>query len=250
MNSKTERRTTVKVGACQVPEFWQKEEEAISCINDYASKAQAEKAGVLCFPECFLQGYLTRKEEAEQHAIDLSSAQFQVILEKLSSTPMLVIGLIERFHGHLYNSAIVIHHKKLIGVYRKTNLMDGERIFEPGISYPVFESNGLRFGINICYDTNFPGAAMAIATQGANLIVCCSNTMMGKLKSEKLINLHNEVRAQRCRETGLWMISSDIRGERDGKVAYGPTAVINPDGIIIDQLPLLSNGIVWADIPI
>jgi predicted amidohydrolase len=74
--------------------------------------------------------------------------------------------------------------------------------------------------------------------------------MMGRQKSAALKNLHNEVRAQRCQETGLWLISSDVTGEQDNKISYGPTAVINPAGHIVAQVSLLEVVMISAEIPL
>ncbi len=49
--------------------------------------------------------------------------------------------------------------------------------------------------------------------------------------------MHNSVRGERCRETGLWLVSADVTGERDGRISLGPTAVPNPAGEVVAQLP-------------
>ena len=42
-------------------------------------------------------------------------------------------------------------------------------------------------------------------------------------------DLHNQIRAERVRETGMWLVSADVTGERDEhRIGYGPTSVINP----------------------
>ncbi len=51
-------------------------------------------------------------------------------------------------------------------------------------------------------------------------------------------------------ETGLWIVSADITGERDGRISYGPTAVINPQGQVVAQVPLLEIGMVTLEIPL
>jgi predicted amidohydrolase len=242
---------TVKIAACQLPDLREDIDSALSYIKDFSAKAQSESIELLCFPECFLQGYLVDDLAARRHALDLSSAKFQQILRQLPfDGPMLIIGLITVENGLLYNTAIVVYHGKLIGQYRKMHLLSGESIFEPGHECPIFEINGLKFGINICYDTNFPEAARVIAAQGAHLIVCPANNMMSREKAEKFKPIHNEVRAKRCRETGLWLISSDVTGERNNRISYGPTAVINPDGNVLAQVPLMEVGMISAEIPI
>ena len=68
----------------------------------------------------------------------------------------MVIRLIEVEEGRLFNTAIVADRGVPIGRYRKAHLLSGEHIFDAGSDSCIFEVDGLRFGINICYDTNFP----------------------------------------------------------------------------------------------
>lgn len=240
---------SVKVAACQVPELRADVEGALAWIAAFSAKAQPQGISLLCFPECFLQGYLVEDEQAQLHALDLSSSEFRQILERLPQTgPMLVFGMIEKEGGRLFNTAVVVDRGRLLGCYRKNHLLEGERIFEPGTSYPTFEVEGLKFGINICYDTNFSESAVALSAQGVSLIVCPANNMMRREKSEEFKHLHNKVRAERTKETGLWLISSDVTGERDGRISYGPTAVISPEGNVVGQVPLLEVGMVAAEI--
>lgn len=232
-----------------MPDIREDLDEALSWIGKYSEKAESQGIRLLCFPECFLQGYLVEKESAHHHALNLSSAKFEEVLERLSKAgPTLVFGMIEAEDGRLFNTAVVVDRGRLLGRYRKTHLLGGEHVFESGTSYPIFEVDGLKFGINICYDTNFSEAASAIAAQGGDLIVCPANNMMGREKAEKFKHLHNEVRSERAKETGLWLISSDVTGERDDRISYGPTAVINPDGLVVAQVPLLEFGMVSTEI--
>jgi predicted amidohydrolase len=112
----------------------------------------------------------------------------------------------------------------------------------------MFQVNGLTLGINICYDTHFPEAAVALAAKGAKLIVCPSNNLMSHAKAMAYKDVHNRVRADRTRETGMWLISSDVTGESEGRLALGPTAVINPAGEVVMQVPLGGTGLVTAEI--
>jgi predicted amidohydrolase len=240
--------TTVKIAACQVPDIREDVEASLNSMRSFAEAADVHGARLVCFPECFLQGYLC-DERARRHAMDLSSAAFKSVLERLNDlTPTLVFGLIESDGGSLFNTAAVVREGQLLGRYRKTHLLSGERIFTAGTEYPVFRADGLTFGINICYDTNFAEAAAALAVRGADLIVCPSNNMMSLSKAMAYKDVHNDVRARRTKETGTWLISSDVTGECDGRLALGPTAVINPDGRVVAQVPLRQTGLVTAEI--
>jgi predicted amidohydrolase len=241
---------TIRIAAAQTVEFREDIEAALNCVADVAARAKTEGAALLCFPECFLPGYLTDETPARRNAVDLASPAFKALLNRLPNTgPMLVIGLIEVENGRLFNTAIVVDHGTLIGRHRKVHLLSGERIFNAGSDSHIFEIAGLRFGINICYETNFPEAARKIADLGASLIVCLANNMHFRKTAEALKNAHNSVRGERCRETGLWLVSADVTGERDGRISWGPTAILNPAGEVVAQLPLEKAGLLVFDIP-
>jgi predicted amidohydrolase len=116
----------------------------------------------LLFPECFLQGYLVESEHLSRYALDFTTTAFRKILDRLSPIrPTLVFGVIEQCGAAYFNTAVVVRHGALEGFYRKTHLVPGERLFQAGDAYPTFSLNGVTYGINICYDTNFPEAAKA-----------------------------------------------------------------------------------------
>lgn len=54
----------------------------------------------------------------------------------------------------------------------------------------IFEIEALRFGINICYDTNFSDIAEQVAKAKATLIVCCSNNTFPLGKAEAFRKVH------------------------------------------------------------
>jgi predicted amidohydrolase len=232
-----------------MPEVRENVHRATSLMQACLAKADFQGVDLLCFPECYLQGYLTEYSAAKKHALNLQSPAFADLLARFSGfRSVFVFGFIEAENGCLFNSAAVVHQGRLVGRYRKTHLLSGEAIFQPGFEYPVFDVDGLCFGINICYDTNFNNAAAAVAERGGKLILCPANNMMRLQVAERMKPLHNECRAQRAKETGCWLVSSDVTGRRDNRISYGPTAVINPAGIVLAQVPLLQTGMVLANI--
>jgi predicted amidohydrolase len=240
---------TIKVSVCQVPDIRDDIETSLKWIQKFIEQAEDEGVSLICFPECFLQGYLTEKVLAEKYAINLNCLAFKSILKQLAKNkPMIVFGLIEEEDKNLFNTAVVIKEGKLIGKYRKTHLLDGETVFTAGTEYPVFEENGLKFGINICYDTQFPEAAANLTDQGAKLILCVSNTMMSLKKAEKFKHLHIPMRTERVNEKKIWMLSSDITGVREGRIAYGTTSAINPAGEVVAQVSFMETGMLVVEI--
>jgi predicted amidohydrolase len=238
-----------KVAACQVPDIRQNIEASLEWIERFTKEAEEKNVSLICFPECFLQGYLTDKLLATKYAVNLFSPTFEMILRQLAvHNPVIVFGLIEEDAGNLYNTAVVIKQGELIGKYRKIHLLEGEQIFNAGSEYPTFQINDLKFGLNICYDTQFAEAATNVARQGASLILCPANNMMRYETAEKYKQLHHEMRIERVNENRVWLISADVTGKRDGSIAYGPTSAINPEGKIVDQVPLMETGMIIVEI--
>jgi predicted amidohydrolase len=242
---------THRIAAAQTPEFRENVDGALRHLADTVEQAHAAGAALVCFPEGFLQGYLTEERSARAAAIDLGSPVFKGMLGRLPENgPMLVFGLVEIDDGRLFNTAVVVHRRALIGRYRKAHLLSRERCYSAGCTPGVFQVNGLRFGINICHDTNFTTAARGVVALGASLIVCPANNMLPLKAAETWKDHHNAIRAERCRETGLWLVSADVTGERDGSVSWGPTAVITPTGEVAAQLPLGRPGLLVFDLPL
>jgi predicted amidohydrolase len=238
-----------KVAACQVPDIRENIDSSLKWIKRFTERAEKKNVSLVCFPECFLQGYLTDKKLAKKYAVDLTSPTFKTILQQLAKyKPLIVFGLIEQDNGNLFNTAVVIKDGELLGRYRKTHLLEGERIFKPGSDYPVFQINGLKFGINICYDTQFPEAAKNVAQQGATLILCPANNMMRYETAEKFKHLHHKMRIERVTETKVWLVSADVTGKHNGRISYGPTSAINPAGKVVKQVRLMEAGMITIEI--
>jgi predicted amidohydrolase len=243
-------RGHLRVGACQTREILGDVEAALSCIEDFAAQADAQGVDLLVFPECFLQGYLVEERHVRRHALGLGSAQFAAVLRRLARVDQaLVFGVIEQDAGTYFNTAAVVVRGTLVGAYRKTHLMPGESLFQQGGSYPTFELRGVRFGINICYDLQFAEVAGQVAAQGAQLLLVPAQNMMRRAAAAYWKDLHHGIAAERVRETGMWLVSADVTGERDRyRVGYGPTGVINPQAQVVARIPLMATGMVVADI--
>jgi predicted amidohydrolase len=240
----------MRIGVCQTPEILGDVDAALRVVRDFAGRADAAAVDLLLFPECFLQGYLVTEEHLGRYALEFDSPGFGVVLSQLARLrQMLVFGVIERAGGRYYNTAVVVADGRLVGRYRKTFLVSGESLFTAGNSYPVFDCAGIRFGINICYDTQHPQAAAPVAAAGAQVLLVPAQNMMRLEKALWWQDRHNEIRACRARETGMWLASADVTGERDGThLGLGPTGFLNPAGEIVSQVQAGTPGMATADL--
>lgn len=208
-------RDVVRIGACQTPEILGDVDAAVRCITGFADRAESADVDLLLFPECFLQGYLVTEAHLRRQALDLGSGRFRAVAGGLARIrPTLVIGMIERSGDRLYNSAIVLEQGRIVGRYRKTRLLPGESLFEPGDEYPVFQLRGVGYGINICHDTQFPEPAAAVAGRGARVLLVPAQNMMRRAAAERWRDRHNEIRARRVRETSMWRWCRRMSRER------------------------------------
>ncbi|GAA0924552.1 carbon-nitrogen hydrolase family protein [Virgisporangium aurantiacum] len=243
-------RGRLRVGACQTPEFLSKIDAALSCINRYAAEADTRGVHLLVFPECFLQGYLIEEQHLREQALGLDSARFASVLQQSAGVGQtIVFGVIEQNGGRYFNTAVVVTRGRLVGAYRKTHLVPGESLFDSGDAYPTFVVRDVRFGINICYDTQFPQAATQVAGQGAELLLVPAQNMMRRAAALRWKDQHHAIRAERVRETGMWLVSADVTGARDeSRIGWGPTSVLNPKAEVVAQVPLMTTGMAVADI--
>jgi predicted amidohydrolase len=240
----------VRVGACQTLEIIGDVEATAGVIHDFAAQADRAEVDLLLFPECFLQGYQVAEQDVEVQALDVNSSEFAAVLAQFAPVrQMLVFGMIERHRGRYYNTALVTTGGRVIGGYRKRFLTDGESVFTPGEAYPVFDCDGVAFGINICSDTRFPQAAAAVAANGAQVLLVPAQNMMRRDKALRWQDRHNEIRAKRVHETGMWLISADVTGEGDGdRLGLGPTCAIDPSGRVVAQVPTGTTGMAITEI--
>ena len=240
----------MKVAACQLPDIRDDIDQSLALLHTFACAAGERGADLVCFPECFLQGYFTDADSAERLAVDLESAEFSSILEGLRDlSPTLVMGLIERRGPVLFNTAVVIERGALVCTYRKANLLSSERaVFQAGTEYPIFRVKRVNVGINICYDLNFSTTVNNTASAGAQLIVCPSNNMLDRKSAQAWKYRHIEIRSLRASEAGVWLVSADVTGECEGRISYGPTALIDPNGSVVDHVPLMQIGMVMGEI--
>ena len=96
-------------------------------------------------------------------------------------------------------------------------------------AYPVFELDGVRIGIQICYDRKFPEGSRALAVQGAEVLfmpICAATYGETKLRDHTW-DLPLRARAY---ENGTFVVAVNRAGDEDGRRHMGRSMVISPIG--------------------
>jgi len=236
---------TISVAGCQMAPILGDLDASLIEVKRALSWAQAEALDVICLPECFLTGYCRTPEEASVHSIDLDSGLFSRLMSELRQfDPVVILGLMERSGSELFNSAVIVERGRVLGLYRKQHLI--ESAFSPGRESPVFERNGMKYGVNICSDANFPEAATALAARGAEAIFYPLNNSLPHAVARKWRTRHVEILSARARECSAWVISADVVERSSTTTGYGCTAILDPHGRVVERCPELTTGRIRA----
>lgn len=83
-----------------------------------------------------------------------------------------VAGVYEKLDGRFYNTGVLIDPAgKVAGKYHKVQLPPLERLtLTPGRTFPVFQTEIGRIGIEICYDMMTPEITRCLALNGADVL--------------------------------------------------------------------------------
>lgn len=146
-------------------------EKAVQMIQD----AGKQGVDIMCFPEMFLSGYfLEPLLDPDNSAEDVCCYDKIKELAKLAAKENMALILpgVKKEGFNFKNVAYVFSKEGVLcGTYAKQHLFrDEKKAFQPGESAKIFQCDNLKFGISICYDTNFPEPCRILALQGAKVI--------------------------------------------------------------------------------
>jgi predicted amidohydrolase len=197
-------------------------------LEALAAAVSGVQADLVVAPELALSGYLfTCKREVEQMAEEVPGpATDRLTRASAEANCHVVVGLAERSGDRLYNSAVLIGPRGVLGVYRKVHLFYEEKLyFSPGDrGFPLFDIRGVKVGLLVCFDHFFPEAARTLALQGAQIICHPSNLVLpeyGQLTT-RVRSIENRV---------FWVLANRYGTERrDGKtLTYSGCSQITAD---------------------
>jgi predicted amidohydrolase len=158
----------------------------------------------------------------------------------------LVYGFPERSGEQVYNSSILINPDGSYHIYRKIHLFDREKLFfQPGDkAFEVHSAkHGVKIGMMICFDWQFPEATRSLALAGAQIICHPANLVLPWCQEAmKLRSLENRVFSVTANRTG-----KEING--DAEVSFtGCSQIISPMGEILLRLTPDEEGAITIEI--
>lgn len=213
-------------------------------IERETKKAAIKGVELLVFPECFLTGYFGL--EPENVAIQLGGAQINILEALASNTNVaLLIGATLAEEGKLSNSALFITPEQgHCETYRKRMLYgDWEKnTFAAGERQCVFEYKGVKIGVLVCFDVEFPETCRALATDGVDLILVPTALMS---PYDKVTTLLVPARAL---ENQLFVAYANRCGVEETIKYIGQSVIVDPRGGCMSRAGRNEHALLIADI--
>lgn len=152
---------------------------AESNMENIKKHLQQHSYDLLVLPELSMNGYLfedkqTLLKSAEQVPEGSCCRKMLSLSRQYGCT--LVFGIAEKEGEAVYNTAAVVSKGRYLGKYRKIHLSDFEKkLFSPGTENKIFEVDGVKIGVQICFDLWFPEISREQLRMGAELLCVLAN---------------------------------------------------------------------------
>jgi predicted amidohydrolase len=216
--------------------------DTILALVDDAARAGAD---IVSLPELALTKYFGHRNTRDFAPLfdEVPGPHTRPVQERAARHRLTVIlPLAERAGITLYNTAVVIGPDGTIqGRYRKMHLPGSfplreqgaftyERLyFTPGnLGFPTFDVGGLRLGLQLCHDRNFPEGYRLLALAGAELVFTPTNMpVVGSVWQSDIWETALRLRAY---ENGFFHVGVGKAGIEDGVAYVGDSIVVSPLG--------------------
>lgn len=137
------------------------------------TQAHAQGADLVLLPECFLTGYAPLA--AHELALGEGDPHLRRVCEKARalSVGAVVTALTRGVHAPRNTAFVVGRDGRVLMRYDKVHTCDfsDEACLESGEGFFVCDYDGVRLGVMICYDREYPESARVLMLQGAELIL-------------------------------------------------------------------------------
>jgi predicted amidohydrolase len=240
----------------------------LSKIENLTRAAALEGSDAIAFHECSVTGYsfarhLTREEILNLAEFIPEGATIKRLTEIASENNIFVLaGLFEKdSENKIYKTYVCVGKNGLVARFRKLHPFINPYL-TPGDSYCIFDLNGWKCGILICYDNNIIENVRATTLLGANIIfmphvtMCTPSTRPGagfvdpalwERREEDPTSLRLEFDGMKGRswlmkwlpsrayDNGIYVIFSNPIGMDDDQLKNGCSMIIDPFGDIIGE---------------
>ncbi|MEW2436040.1 carbon-nitrogen hydrolase family protein [Streptomyces caniferus] len=195
-------------------------------LDEAAQRAASKGARLLIAPELFLTGFVDDVTDLAEAASGPSATAITKIAERYEMA--VAYGYAERDGDDVYNSLQLIAPGRPEPTnYRKTHLygMWEKERFTPGTDLVVqTEVDGVKTGLLVCYDVEFPENVRAHAIEGTDLLVVPTALMSPyQFVADSLV-------PTRAFENQMYIAYADRVGTEGEFTFVGRSTLAGPDG--------------------
>ena len=222
----------IKLALAQISSKRENKKENLQKIEEFTIKAKEQAADLVIFPELSLTGYVVR-DQIYELAETISGPSTKKIENIEKKTGMHIIfgmpELSEKTKATIFNTAVLVGPKGVIGKYRKMYLpthsvFEEKRYFRPGYQIASFDTALGNIGLCICYDVFFPEVCRLSRLKGAKLIVCISASPAIRRSYFEILT------AARALENTAFLAYVNLVGVEDGLQFWGGSRLVGPTG--------------------
>ena len=220
-------------------------EKNVESIIAAMKEASQNKADILLLPECFITGY--DLPMTYEKSISDDDASINIILETAKEYQIgVVLTSFTKGEKQPQNSAFVINKSgEILMKYSKVHTCDfaDEKTVEAGKEFKVCDFEGIKVGVMICYDREYPESARVLMLKGAEVILVPNDCGSMQPRIQAL--------STRAYENMVAVAMANPNGENAGcSCAYSPICW-DENGRCVDNTVLLADemteGIFYAD---
>lgn len=251
----------------------------LSVIDRLAGKAAEQGAQAVAFHECSITGYTFARHLSRDQMMSLAefipNGDSLSALQEISQRHKIAVlaGLFEKdANGKLFKAYVCVNENGLVAKFRKLHPFINPYL-TPGHEYCVFDLNGWKCGILICYDNNIVENVRATRLLGAQVIfmphvtMCTPSPRPGAGFVDPSL-WHNRaknpdaLRAEfdglkgrawlmkwlpaRAYDNGIYVVFSNPIGMDDDQLKNGCSMIIDPFGEILSECRALDDDVVSA----
>jgi len=234
----------MRLAALQAPAASGDMSYAFDTLTWALNAAGAAGADMLTAPEVWLPGY--NSDDIANLAQSRDGAWARDLGQLCAKARCgLTVGYAERDGEALFNAAITFNaFGQVIAHYRKIQLYGAREagLYQRGQSYEIFEFQGQKVALLICYDIEFAPHVAALAAQGVTLILVPTANM------EPFTHVVRHTVAAMAAGHGVAIVYANFCGQ-DGDLTYvGGTLIAARDGAILAQAGT-GTALIIADLP-
>ncbi len=229
-------------------------DESVALAVEAIAQAGRERAGVICFPECYVPGYRAPARAVPPPDRAFLARAWKAVAAAAASADITVALGTERFvNDDLRITMLVVNRDGTIaGVQDKVQLDPSEeQLFAAGDERRVFRAGPLTFGFAICHEGwRYPEAARWAARRGAQVVFIphFHEAEPGSYRpvtfADPANSFHEKAILCRAAENTCWVAAANCAGEGSPTTS----AVARPDGTLHSYQPYGQAGLLVADL--